>query len=407
MRMLLIDHFQNARESLRTSRIRSSLTMIGIMIGVASITMIFALSSGAMQIVNKQITALDDNVIVIRPGKISDPLSGLAQPNRNYATSTLVESDLTYIKNAKHVKAVSPLMILSGTIRADSIAPSSSQIVATTPDLQTIAKFKIAEGQFLDDSIAKNTAIIGTQLSVNIFGTELSIGRTATVKGKPFTVIGVLKRINDPINYNAVDFDNAIIINYEMGKVLNQTTPQIQQINASVDSTSNLNAAADNLKQIIKSNHAGENDFSILTREQISKPTNQLLYVITNLSTALAAISLIVGGIGIMNIMLVTVAERTREIGIRKALGASNADILYQFLIESLAISITGGIFGFILGCMSAFLISTFLTFDPIITWQNGLAAIVVSVAVGVVFGIYPAARAARKDPIESLYQYR
>jgi ABC-type antimicrobial peptide transport system permease subunit len=377
------------------------------MIGVASITMIFALSSGAMQIVNKQITALDDNVIVIRPGKISDPLSGLAQPNRNYATSTLVESDLTYIKNAKHVKAVSPLMILSGTIRADSIAPSSSQIVATTPDLQTIAKFKIAEGQFLDDSIAKNTAIIGTQLSVNIFGTELSIGRTATVKGKPFTVIGVLKRINDPINYNAVDFDNAIIINYEMGKVLNQTTPQIQQINASVDSTSNLNAAADNLKQIIKSNHAGENDFSILTREQISKPTNQLLYVITNLSTALAAISLIVGGIGIMNIMLVTVAERTREIGIRKALGASNADILYQFLIESLAISITGGIFGFILGCMSAFLISTFLTFDPIITWQNGLAAIVVSVAVGVVFGIYPAARAARKDPIESLYQYR
>lgn len=409
MRWLLINHIQNAHESLHGSRVRSVLTMLGVTIGVASITTILALGAGATHIIDNQIKKLDNNIIIVRPGKVPNSANELAQaqPNHNYMASTLTESDIDYIKNIEHIKEAAPLMILSGTIKGDSTAPNSSQIVATTPNLATISRLKVKDGQFLDEKVAKNTAVIGVQLSINTFGTEAPIGRTILIKGKTFTVIGILDRINDPINYNSIDFDNTAIINYASGKEINSNTAQIQQINIVVDLTTNIDKVSDNLIKVVKTNHGGEDDFSVLIRDQISKPTNQMLELITGFSTSVAAISLIVGGVGIMNIMLVTVAERTREIGIRKALGASNSNILYQFLIESLAISFCGGVLGFAAGCFTAFIISTFLSFDPIITWQNAVIALIVSLLTGIVFGIYPAIRAARKDPIESLYQYR
>ena len=153
-------------------------------------------------------------------------------------------------------------------------------------------------------------------------------------------------------------------------------------------------------------NHTNERDFSIFTGDQISQPTGQIFYTIAAVTTAIATISLVVGGIGIMNIMLVTVAERTREIGIRKALGASNSDIMWQFLIESLALSIGGGIAGYIGGYILAFGVSLSLPFYPAVNWQIAAAAIAISIIIGTVFGIYPAIKASRKDPIESLHQY-
>lgn len=408
MHFLLINHIQNARQSLKRNRIRSALTMLGVIIGIASITAVLSLSSGASRAVSDQIDSLKNNIAIIRPSTSSDAATSLLQPqvDQKYFASTLTEKDIQSISKTPHVAATAPLMLITGLIKADSVAPSSSSIIATTPEFAKISKIKVNDGQFLDNEVNINTVVIGRQLSINLFGTELSIGRTLTIREKSFTVIGILSRIDEPTNYNLVDLDNTAIINFQVGKEINQGVTQIQQINISVDSVANLSTTVSQVKETILKNHNNENDFSVLTGDQISQPTNQLFYAITGVTAIITIISLIVGGISIMNIMLMTVSERTREIGIRKALGANNTDILWQFLIESLIISLSGGIFGYIVGYAAAFGLSTLLTFSPVINWQIATITMAISLGVGILFGIYPAIKASRKDPIESLHQY-
>lgn len=404
-----INHIDNARQSLSANRMRSYLTMLGVTIGVASITAILALSVGASKVVSDQVDDLGGNIAVIRPGSQAvDPLNRLAnpKPNKDYATSTLTEEDISRISKLKEITAVAPLMLISGTLKGEVDAPARSTVVATTPELADISRLTVREGQFLSDDVNENTAVIGSQLAVDIFGTDTPIGYQVHVRGESFTIIGVLKRLSNPINYNNVDFDNSLIINLGAGKGLAGGNSQIQQINIQSTSVASLQRAIIDVNKQLLASHAGEQDFTVLSGEEISQPTSDLFYTIAGVTAAVAGISLLVGGVGVMNIMLVSVAERTREIGIRKALGASNGDIARQFLIESLAISLGGGIGGFLLGYAAAFIISTFLTFDPVINWEIGGIALGISVIMGTLFGIYPAMRAARKDPIESLRQY-
>ena len=409
MRFLLFNHIQNAHQSLHSNRLRSGLTMLGVTIGVASITTILALSAGASKVVSDQVDALGGNIAVIRPGQTNtDSLANLeqAQPHRGFAASTLTETDLALIDGVNHVQAATPIMSLTGTIKADSTAPSNSPIVATTSDLAIVSDLTMNEGKFIDSTSTTNGATIGVQLSINIFGTDQSIGKRFTIRGTPFVVTGILDRTNDPINYNSIDFDNTAIVSLASGKQLNQGVPQIQQINVRSDSVANLDQTIVDINKTLIKAHKGEHDFVILAGSQIAQPSSELFYVIAGVTTAIAGISLLVGGIGIMNIMLVSVNERTREIGIRKALGASNSDIAMQFLIESLAIGLGGGFAGYVIGYLLAFFISTFLTFEPVINWEIVAVAFAVSTLMGTVFGLYPAIRAARKDPIESLRHY-
>jgi putative ABC transport system permease protein len=409
MKLLLMNHIHIAQQSIASSRMRSALTMLGITIGVASITTILALSAGASQVVVDQVDSLGGNIAVIRPG--ASPKDTLGSINdlpigQKYAASSLSDVDIASVEKIEHVEAVAPLMILGGSVSGINQGSPNTPILATTPSLEKISNIEMFEGQFLDDALNNSTAVIGPQLSIDIFGTDQSIGKIITVKGQPFTIIGVLKRTNNPINYNMVDFDKAVLINLESGRALNQNASHIQQINVQSESVEYLDGVITDINKLLLKNHFGQADFTVLSGDQIAQPTSGMFAAIAGVSVAIAAISLVVGGVGIMNIMLVSVAERTREIGIRKALGATNGDIVSQFLIESLALSIGGGIAGYIIGYILAFAISTFLTFDPVFNWEIAGVAFVVSLVIGTLFGLYPAVRAARKDPISALRQY-
>lgn len=409
MRILLGTYIHNARQSMRSNRTRSFLTMLGVTIGVASITTILALSAGANTIVRSQVDALGGNITIVRPGITAtsglDQLSHLSVTEQ-FETSSLTALDVTTIQELPHVSAVAPLMVLYGTVASGAQTSPHTPIVATTPSLETVNRIAISEGQFLDDKLNPMTAVIGPQLSIDIFGTEHSIGKTVHIKGERFTVIGVLKRQNNPVNYNNVDFDKAVFVTLTTGISLNQGSLHLQQINVQSNSVEHLESVITDINKALLRTHLGEIDFSVLSGEQIAQPSSQLFMAIAGVSVVVAAISLIVGGVGIMNIMLVNVAERTREIGIRKALGASNGDIVAQFIIESLTLSIGGGVSGLALGYVVAFVITTFLTFDPILTWEITGVAVGVSLIIGTIFGIYPALRAAHKDPIVALRQY-
>ena len=406
MRLLIGTHIANAYQSLTANRMRTVLTMLGVTIGVASVTAILALMDGAVNLVGSQINQLDGNIAVIRSGahKAKDNFS-LSQTQTQYSTTTLTEDDLLAIQDTEHLAAVAPLMNLRTSLRAygETLDGTNHSVVATTPDLIKIGHIEIRDGQFIDSVSDANTAVVGPQLAIDLFGTEQAIGKTLRIRDQAFIVIGVLKRTNNPVNYNDVDFDRSVLVSLESGKAFTQNVAQIQQINLKADTKEHLPAVVASVKKTIKENHQGENDFSVLSGQEIAEPTSALFRGLSLTSAIVAGISLIVGGVGIMNIMLVNVAERTREIGIRKAVGASNNDIVWQFLIESLAISLGGGLAGFILGYVIALGASAILPFFPAFSWPIALTAFLISVIIGVTFGMYPAIRAAQKDPIESL----
>lgn len=406
--MMLFDHIENAYETLRRNRTRSVLTTLGITIGIASVTCILALSGGVSRMIGAQIAEHSGQLIVVRPGLQSRDPNAIMNPvaQQSFSTSTLTETDVAELSKLEGIETAVPVMTINGTLKSSSETVSDNVILATTPDFATIAGVKMRTGQFLDSVTDNNTAVVGEQLAIDLFGTNTPVGQTFTLRNETFTVIGVIRQSQNPINYNNVDLNNAAVVSFERGKLFHQGRAQIQQIDLLAKKDSSVAEVRQRVEQKLLQQHLGERDFTVASGDEISRPTNALFTALTQVLTAIAAISLLVGGIGVMNIMLVGVAERTREIGIRKAVGASNGTIVTQFLIESLLMSLLGGILGYCLGYLAAFALSTFLYFAPAFTWLTAGMAFAMAVLVGVLFGLYPALKASRKDTIESLRQY-
>lgn len=405
--MMLLVHLQIALASLRSTRVRTGLTTLGIVIGIAAITLVLALGEGAKQAVSSHLQEFDKNLIVIRPGTARETPAGPIDfaPLASYAATTLTEQDYTAVQSIKGISAAAPIMLISGSVKTDNLVAPGAPIVATEPPLVDIFNLTARQGQFIDDLTERDTVTIGQQLSIELYGTDQSLGQRLIIRGREHIVVGVLQNIANPLGINGVDINRAAIVNLNAGKSFNQGIAQIQQINVRVENERDIPRVVAEMYQTILKNHSGENDFTVLRGDEASKVTDNYLQVLIGIVSLIASISLVVGGIGIMNIMLVSVAERTREVGIRKSLGATHGHIFWQFIIESLVMSLVGGLIGFALAYALAFAISLELHFTPALTWPIFGIAIGMSALVGVVFGLFPAFRAARKDPIAALRQ--
>lgn len=405
---VLKTNIENALESLRANRLQTFLTMLGVMIGISSVVIIFSLSGGVSSMISNQIMSEGGALAVIRPKELTannkNVITSLAT-SRAFTQSSIKDEDLGLISKAKDVSAIAPLANFSAKVKGDG-EEKYANLLATSPNLDQTTSLKVREGQFIAESANANTVVIGDQMAIDLFGTTQALGKEISMKGEKFIVIGVLAHQSSPINYSNVDFNNTAIIPYVTAKRIIGENLQIQQVNVRIKSVNKLSQVQKEIENGILKNHNGEQDFEVLTGKNISHPSDKFIELSTLILAIVASVSLVVGGIGIMNIMLVNVSERTREIGIRKALGANNRHILFQFLTESMIISLSGGFFGYLIGYAFSFGVSIFLPFSPIISWQIAVLVCGVSVVVGVIFGLYPAFRAARKDPIVSLRQY-
>jgi putative ABC transport system permease protein len=410
--MLMIDA-RIALRSLRATKVRTALTILGVVIGVTAIVTVMALGEGAKASIRDQVKQMGDDVLTIRSGKGTRDDSGNLT-NYNFwaalGTSTISEYDLKTIEETTGVKAASPTMAITGSVRTDpnSEPLKNTSIIATNTDFNSVAGLKVHSGDFLDNTADRNTVVLGQDLAIQILGSDTAIGHTIYLRGQPFTVIGILNKYNAPTNLSDLyDYNRTAFVTMDAGKEFNQGVAQIQQVNVRVNSAKDARSTATTLHNELLKNHGNEEDFVVLRPEEALTLTNNILRVVTQFSSAIASVSLIVGGIGIMNIMLVSVTERTREIGIRKAVGATNAQVLRQFLIESLVMSLVGGLIGTGLAYIAALIVGNILHVPPLITPGIFFIAMLVAVSVGGVFGIAPALKASKKDPIEALRSFQ
>ena len=407
MRLLIMNHIENARESLRSNKLRTRLTVLGITLGVACMTTIMAMGFGVSQLIDSQVSRLNGNIIIVRPGsnKSTDYFKQIteSQISNAFTASPLTEKDLQAIQKVDGVEKVAPLMSVGGSLKTQHNTISDAPIIATTPELKDISQLEVHEGQFIGSVSGTNTAVVGRQMSIDLFGTDNPIGQTFKIKGVSFAVIGVLKSIHETLTYNDIDFNRSVIINLASGKSFNQGIAQIKQINIQAKKEQDAKQIVQNIRNAISKEHNGEQDFSIFSGNEISQPATKVFASITATTSVVAIVSLIIGGIGIMNIMYVSVKERTKEIGLRMAIGAKGKDILAQFLIESVLISITGGVLGVIIGLLATVGVSLFIGWPVSITLYSIVISFLVCTITGVFFGWYPARKAAELEPISAL----
>ncbi len=402
-------HLRLARTSIKENRTRSFLTCLGIAIGVACIILILSLMGSISRLVSNQVKGIGSDLIVVRPNSPKDTVGSIVAEltsSNAYQKSNLALSDVDTIKTIEKVTAAAPIAVATSTVKTEKNTLDSVTLLGTTPSFVDIQPLALKDGSFINDTFESNTAVVGHTMSLLLFNTNNPVGKTLTIHGERFVVVGVLREVEESINFNNVDFDNAVILNASaLAKAVGGL--QVQQINVKASNTDSLAEVSDQIKTALTEAKNGETNFGVYYGDEITHPASSLFTVVSGMLTIVAAVALVVGGIGVMNIMLVSVGERTHEIGIRKSVGASGQNILVQFMFEALILSMLGGLFGLVLGYILAFFVSIATPFAPYISGGILLTTFVTSLAVGVIFGIYPALKAASKNPIESLKHYR
>ena len=405
MALLFRTHLSLARSSIKRNRTRSFLTCLGIAIGIASITLIFSLTGSITSLIGHEVTNIGSDLIVIRPTHKKDTVTSLIEEltsANSFERSSLTMVDVSTISSVEGVKSIAPIAVSTNTLANEENTIPSATIVGTTPEFIEIEPLALKYGVFLNSKNADNTVVIGHDLSLKLFNTSSPVGRTLSFYGQRFIVIGVLEEIKENINFDNINYNEALFMNIDtMDNLMGSL--QIQQINARALNTSLIDPIAKNIDAALKENRYGDINYSVLYGSEITHPASNLLNIISIMLAIVAGVSLVVGGVGVMNIMLVSVSERTHEIGIRKAVGASARNILMQFMLEAFILAIWGSLLGLVLGYLLAFLVSLITPFTPYISWFIIATAALTTILIAVIFGTYPALKAASKRPIDSL----
>ncbi len=398
--------FKIALKAIANNKTRSFLTMLGIIIGVASVIAMLAIGQGSKQSIQKQIAEMGSNMIMIHPGADKGP-GGARQSADDMETLTLTDYQNIVDQN-KYLAAVSPSVSSSGQLIAGNNNYQSS-VSGVSGDYLTIRQLSVESGEMFTQADIKSAAkvcVIGKTIVDNLFPNGGDpIGQVIRFNKIPLRVVGVLK--SKGYNSMGMDQDDIVLAPYTtvMKRMLAHTF--LQGIYASALTEDITDLAISDLTSILRADHklkaSDEDDFSIRSQEELSSMMNSTTGMMTTLLACIAGISLIVGGIGIMNIMYVSVTERTREIGLRMSVGARGIDILSQFLIESILISITGGAIGVIMGVGASFAVKAFAHWPISIEAWTVVLSFVVCTITGVFFGWYPAKKAANLDPIEAI----
>lgn len=394
-----------ALRALANNKLRGFLTMLGIIIGVASVITMLAIGQGSKRSIQAQISEMGSNMIMIQPG--ADMRGGVRQDAS--AMETLKLQDYEDIVNeTRYVSATSPSVNSSGqVIYGANNAPTT--VYGISPDYMEIRRYEVEDGDMFSDQDVQTAAkvcVIGKTVVDNLFpGGENPVGKVIRFQKLPFRVVGVLK--SKGYNSMGMDQDDLILAPYTTIQKKILAITHLQGITCSALKEEYTDQAIDEISEILRRNHrlreTDDDDFMIRSMQELSTMLTSTTDIMTTLLAAVAGISLLVGGIGIMNIMYVSVTERTREIGLRMSIGAKGMDILAQFLIESILISVTGGLIGVLFGVGAALIVNVVAHFPIYIQPWSVLLSFVVCTVTGVFFGWYPAKKAAQLDPIEAI----
>ncbi|MGH8962350.1 MAG: ABC transporter permease [Jatrophihabitantaceae bacterium] len=407
--MTWADILGNAWDAIRTHRLRSTLTSLGILIGIAAVVLTVGLGQGAQQQVAKQLSALGGNLLIISPG--SSTTGGVRGGFGSASTLTAADASALSSKTAApDISGVAPVVQSGSESLVNGATNWTTTVVGTVPAWESVRGRTLSSGRFIsaaDESSAAAVTVLASDTASELFGPLDPVGQSVTINSVPFEVIGVLTSAGSDSTTN-LDDQAIVPLNTAAQQIVggsNRTS--VQTIYVKATSPGRLSAAYQEADTILQGRHAATasstSDFSITTQQSVITTTSSVDSTLTTLLMGVAALSLIVGGIGVMNIMLVSVKERTREIGLRKALGGTPALIRRQFLSEASMLGLTGGLLGVACGVGGALILPHFIA-NPIaisLPWIG--IAIAVAIVIGVGFGVYPAARAARLSPIDAL----
>lgn len=385
--------------------------MLGVIIGVASVVTIVSIGQGVKNEIRGQIQDLGADLITIRPGKgiVRSDSGGVSRVNVLQAignNGTFSNTELDAVRKTNGVSVAVPLSLVSASIASDGTEYEGGMVIGATDGLPLALKQKVLYGGFFtSDDSNRNVVVIGQKVAEELFRDVAPIGRVLQIHGQTFIISGVFDMFSTSPLAPGNDYNRAVFIPYDTAVKFNNGQAQIQQILVRPQNPTQVAQLSADLNVSLRAVRGGEQNFTVLRQEDNLAISNTILDLITALIGGVAAISLLVGGVGIMNIMLVSVSERTHEIGIRKAIGATTFQIMRQFLAESSVLSLVGGFIGVITAVIANYLIHMATPITPVLDLWVALATMGIALGVGIIFGVMPAVRAAQKDPIDALRQ--